>query len=376
MYQLAFIYYLVYFFLIAGVSFYSIRLFYTRNYLVNNKRTPRIILFIVLLLLIVFAASGDYWTYRKWYDTGFETEHYEPIWDTIRLLIPWSFDFFRWVLWGGALVLFTIMCRLHKSELLIAFPLFALFYMNNFSYARATIGYMLILYAYFLIIRIKRNHYHSWLILLPVIACCLSIGFQMHRSMPLLLAILAASFFLKPHKNIIIGLLIFFPVISLALNTIVFPYVMNFVADDDDRLKYAEYYLADERGFNFFIRLILFIHLPFLLLYFVSFMNIIKKEKDAIVRKIAFVAFLIVYSAFLFYTIKEGNGLTLFYRTLNMAYPFMIMSVAYSTKYLNNHYKLTLIIVLYQALFSLQAMLRIIISPDSLYKQVYERYIM
>jgi hypothetical protein len=343
---------------------------------VNKKNTPRVVLFIILLLQIVFAASGDYWTYRMWYDTGIEIEHYEPIWEKLRALIPWGFDIFKLVIWGGCLLLFTIMCRWHKSELLIAFPLFALFYMSNFSYARATIGYILIMFAFYLIVRLKESHYHRWYLLMIIVFYCVSLGLQMHRSIPLILAILTVSFFLKPQKHIIIGLLLFFPVISLVFNTVLFPYIMTVIADDTDTSRLVDYYLqGDVRGLKFFITVVI-LHLPFLVLFFVSFKNIIKREGSALVRKIAFAAFLTVYSSFLFYTIQTGNGLALFYRTLNMAYPFMLMSVAYSTKYINSHYKLTFIIVAYQSLFTLQTMLRVIFSPDSLYKQVYERYIL
>ena len=100
-------------------------------------------------------------------------------------------------------------------------------------------------------------------------------------------------------------------------------------------------------------------------------------EQSTLVKKIAFSAFLIVYFALLFYTIKAGNGLAFFYRTLNMAYPFMLMSVAYSIKHLGNQYnKFTFVVVALYVLFTLQAMFRILINPDYLSKQVYEKYIL
>ena len=374
MYQLAYTYYLIYFLLMTGVSIYLIRLIFTRDYFVNDRSTPRVVLFVVLLLQIVVAASGDYWTYRMWYDRGVETEHYEPIWETIRTLIPWGFDVFKLILWGGCLLLFTIMCRWHKSELLIVFPLFALFYMNNYSYARATIGYMLILFAYYLIVRAKDVRNIRWLLLSIIVILLVLLGLQMHRTMPILLAILVLSLLLPPRKNIIIVLLFLFPVISIVFNTFLFPYLTSVFIVDEDTLRLVDYYLADERGVSVFIRLII-VNLPMLLLFFVSFVSIIKREKTATVRKIAFTAFLIVYFAFLFYTLRAGNGLALFYRTLNMAYPFMLMSVAYSMKYLKYPYNFTNMVIVYQALFTLQSMLRIVINPDSLYRQVYERYI-
>lgn len=374
MYELALTYYIIYASLLVGVMFYSIRLFYTRNYRVNNKMRPRVVLFIALVLMAVFSATGDYWTYRRWYDTGIENLHFEPIWVKIRTMIPWGFDMFRLILWGGCLSLFTIMCKWHKSDLLITFTLFALFYIFGFSYARATIAYMLIFFAYYLIVMLKVNHYRRWLMVLIVVAFCVSIGLQMHRSMLILLAILAVSLFLKPQKNIIIALIILFPIISLLFNTVLYPYVMTYITSDVDTSRLVDTYLMDTRGIIVFIRTIIS-NLPFLLLYFVSFVNIIKKEESFKVKKIAFSAFLIVYFAFIFYTIRAGNGLVFFYRTLNMAYPFMIMSVAYSMKYINNMYKLTFAVVIYQVLFQLLAIYQLLANPNYLYNQVYERYL-
>lgn len=360
----------------TGISIYSIRLFYTRNYLVNNSTTPRIVLFIVLLLLIVFNASGDYWTYRMWYDSGTEIVHFEPIWETIRSIIPWGFDIFKLVLWGGCLILFTIMCKWHKSDLLIAFSLFALFYMGNYSYARATIAYMLILFAYYLIVRAKESHYRHWPLLLLIVILCVSIGTQMHRSMLILLAIAIFSFFLKPRKNSVILLLLFFPVISIVFNTIFFPYINSFISNDVDTARLMENYLKDTRGIAAFFGQLLN-HLPILILFFISIFNILKKDCLSLtVKRIAFCAFNIVYFSFLFYTIKAGNGLALFYRTLNMAYPFMIMTIAYNLKHINNMYILTLILVVYKVLMTFLVMYQVLINPDYLYNQVYQRYIL
>lgn len=376
MYELALRYYIIYALLMTGVSIYSIHLFYTRNYLVNNSGTPRVVLFIALLLMIVFSASGDYWTYRMWYDTGTTIVHFEPIWETIRTIIPWGFDVFKLVLWGGCLLLFTIMCKWHNSDLLIAFSLFALFYMGNYSYARATIAYMLILFAYYLIVRAKEKQYRRWSLLLIIVILCVSIGSQMHRSMSILLAIAFFSFFLKPKKNSVIFLLLFFPVISFVFNSILFPYIKSYTANDLDTARLMESYLKDKRGIEVFFRQLLD-HLPIFILFFISLFNILKKDSLSLtVKRIAFFAFNIVYFSFLFYTIKAGNGLTLFYRTLNMAYPFMIMTISYSMKHINNMYILTFILVVYKVLYTFLVMFQMLSNPNYLYNQVYERYLL
>lgn len=361
----------------TGVSIYSIQIYKSRNYIVNNSKVTRVALFVVLLLLVVFSATGDYWSYRAWYESEIEYLHFEPIWETIRSIIPWGFDVFKLVLWGGCLLLFTIMCKLHKSDLLISFSLFALFYIGNYSYARASIAYMLVLFAYYLIVVAKSVRLLHLPLLLLVVALCVWIGFQMHRSMLILLAMMAISLLLKPRKRIIKNLLLFFPLISIIFNTILYPYIVSFVSNDDDISRLMEVYIIeDTRGIYYFIRQIIE-HLPILLLFFVSLKNIYKKDKISIIaKKIAFLAFLIVYFAFVFYTIREGNGLALFYRTINMAYPFMILTIAYSMKYLNNMYNLTLILVVYRVLLTFLVMAQVLINPEYLYNQVYERYIM
>ena len=359
----------------TGMCLYSVRLFRTRNYLVNNSDTPRVVLFIVLLLLIVFCATGDYWSYRGWYDFDYENAHFEPMWEYLRSLIPWGFDLFKLIIWGGCLWLYTLMCKWNKSDLLISFSLFALFYIINYSYARATVAYMILLFAYYLLIRLKEKHSRHRILMLLTIAVCIWFGIQLHRSMPMLLAIMVAAFFLRPQKNVFIALLLFFPVISIVFNTFFYPYIVAYTAEEADVSRLIEVYLfEDTRGLMAFIRQLIE-HLPMLLLFFVSFVNILKsKESSNTVKSISFLAFLIVYFAFLFYTIREGNGLPLFYRTINMAYPFMILSIAYSMKYINNMYRLTLVVVVYKVLLTFLIMFQVLSNPDYLYNQVFERY--
>ena len=227
--ELALKYYIVYALLMTGISVYSIRLFKSRNYLINTSTTPRIVLFIVLLLLTVFCATGDYWSYRAWYDYGLENLHFEPMWETVRSIIPWGFDIFKLVLWGGGLLLFTIMCKWHKSDLLISYSLFALFYMINYSYARASIAYMLILFAYYLIIKSKEVYFLYLPLLLLLVSFCVWIGIQMHRSMILLSIILVGSLLIPARKKTIILLLLLFPIVSVIFNTILYPYIILYI---------------------------------------------------------------------------------------------------------------------------------------------------
>lgn len=373
--ELALKYYIVYALLMTGISVYSIRLFKSRNYLINTSTTPRIVLFIVLLLLTVFCATGDYWSYRAWYDYGLENLHFEPMWETVRSIIPWGFDIFKLVLWGGGLLLFTIMCKWHKSDLLISYSLFALFYMINYSYARASIAYMLILFAYYLIIKSKEVYFLYLPLLLLLVSFCVWIGIQMHRSMILLSIILVGSLLIPARKKTFILLLLLFPIVSVIFNTILYPYIILYINNDAEMARLMYVYLhEDTRGITvFWVQL--FNHLPILLLFFVSLINILRKEDLPLaIKRIAFSSFLIVYFSFIFYSIREGNGLALFYRTMNMAYPFMIMSIAYSMKYINTMSHITLVVIVYKVAFTLLVMYQILTNPQYLYNQVFERY--
>ena len=375
MYELALYYYIIYAVIMVGMFFYSIRLYQTQSFLLNNsKRSTEVALFIALLLLVVFTATGDYWSYRFWYDQKIENIHFEPIWEKIRDLIPLGFDIFKLVLWGGCLYLYAKMCKWANADFRIVFTLFALFYMTNYSYARATIAYMLILFAYCLLIRIKEKRSKNKLGTIVIVAVCIGLGLQMHRSMPLLLAILASSWFLKPSKKTLIGLLLFFIISSIIFNTVLFPYFTTLLATSEDSNRLLEVYSEDAREISYFVRL-LFQYLPIVLLFLVSSFNILKRQDSSqFVRKVEFTGFMIVYAAFIFYTLKEGNGLVLFYRTLNMAYPFMLMTIAYSMKYINTMRNLTMVVVVYQVLFTILVMYQILSDPSYLYNQVFERY--
>lgn len=359
----------------TGISFYSVQLYVSRNYLLNNSTSTRVFFFLVLSALIIYCATGDYWSYRIWYEDGFESIHFEPIWERLRSIIPWGFNIFKLVLWGGGLILFTIMCKWNKADLIISYTLFALFYMINYTYARASVAYMLILFANYLIIRIKGKSFIRSFCFLSLAALCIWLGLQMHRSMPILLALLAISLLLTPQKKTIVFLLVFFPAILFIFNTILYNFIVDYVSNDGEMYRLMNVYLyEDKRGLTAFIKQ-LFNHLPMLLLFFVSLINILKKENiHSYVKRIAFAAFVIVYFAFVFYALKEANGLALFYRTMNMAYPFMIMSIAYSMKYVNSMYYLTIIVVVVKILYTFLVIYQILANPDYLYNQVFERY--
>ena len=371
---------LVYFYIFAivylGLSFYTTSYIVRGRYLFKSKQSkgPLIVL-LLLFCMSVFYDNGDYWTYKNWYESNSDWSHIEETWRFIRKCIPWGYNWFRAFVWGGALLLFALLLKNTDVDKFICLLLFAFLYTEKFCYARASLAYMCILYAFILLcykVPKRRTNMLRHIIAIGLVL----VGLSLHRSMPILCICLLTSLLLGTNSRRYRALFFLLPVIIVVLNYYVFPSVSDYLLRDDDMEHLIEVNVFnDRRGLSEFLT-ILFSHSPILLLFFVSFYKFGKNYNVGIKSlsyRIANAAFTIIYFAVILLFINVGNGLILFYRTLIMAYPFMLITITYALKrrYINKY--VIGIALLCQWYYIYQFLVYIIIHPEYLQNQILER---
>ena len=126
--------YYIFLFVRLGICLYAFAYINKNTYLRRDNKIVSNILWVVLLLLCIIAVNGDYWSYLYWYNEGgIHEEHVEPIWNSIKKIIPWNYTLFRAVVWGFGLILITKMIDYCKVNMPIALFLFGVFYILYFD---------------------------------------------------------------------------------------------------------------------------------------------------------------------------------------------------------------------------------------------------
>lgn len=367
--------YSCYLYLRLGLILFAVHfIFYEKHNKGYSKFTP-FVLSAFILLICVFANGGDYWTYLRWYETDSLDEHIEPIWIFVKSIVPWNYSLFRFFVWGTGLIVMSRIidrCRVDKA---MALCLMGSFYIVSFCYARAAIAIVFLSYGAVLLYSAKSDFKSSierWTLVLFF----MGIGLLMHRSM---LLVIPAMLFPKFHvlsRNSLILFLALFPLFAIIFNAL-FPYLAGFISDNDYYGEFALNYLSLD--YNKTDRFLgeLFPRLPILGFYLIALFALLgDKFVPKTIRMVATAAFAILYTSFLFATVISVNGITYFYRVFNMAYPFIIVTIAYAVMK-NRGLKGTSVVALLMALFFLLLEIRyfMFINPNLINDQMLNRYL-
>lgn len=368
--------YYCYLFLRLGLILYSLYFIYKEKYLKGYaKRTPFVLGFLILIICVI-AVGGDYWSYLSWYETGLLDEHVEPIWMHIKDLIPWNYSLFRAIVWGVGLILMIQLFDICNVDKALALCLFGSFYIVFYCYARASIALAFLLYG---IIQFYRSSNKGILQIWRWILCFLFIvlGLLLHRSMFLIIPALLMPLFVKLNRTSFVILLVLFPVFSLLFNFL-FPYLSQVATANtyfgENALEYLS--LDIDKGARFWSDLLP--RLPILLFYVVAAFSLNKCHTvPSIISKVTTAAFFILYTSFLFATVSEANGITFFYRSFNMAYPFMIVTITYSVNHLGS-LRMSSLFFLVMVLLLLLIDIRyfVLINPNVIQEQMKTRYLL
>lgn len=371
MYAQANLYYWVFLFLRLAVMLYSIYFIWNQGYRKQYKRSLPIILGLLLTVICVVEVSGDYWSYKRWYDAGLlmEEEHFEPIWYYIRNLVPYGFDYFRLAAWGSGILLFCMMCRNAKVDLALALCLFGMFYISLYGYARASVALMFVLFAFVFYWNAESKRKNTRIIVFLTFAIC---GMAMHRSMIMIIPALLLAPRIHINRNTIIYSVILYPFLAVIINLLI-PIVSNYFFASEFYGQ-SEVYLNSSNVHVSFLSAIL-TRLSLIIPFFYAFSIYSRSGLNTpIIDKVASAAFLIIYTGLLFVSVIGINTSVMFYRILNMAFPFMIITITYTLKDVKEFGRLVILMSLYELITILLTIRIFYITPNFIIKQIQERY--
>lgn len=329
----------------------------------------RIMAYLLILLFCLFPFfGGDYFHYLTNYNNvklGHYT-HLENVYIWIIQNVGFSYTFFRFIVWGIALLL-TIKAyhRLEiNSDLALAF--FGIIYLPWFSYARASLAMSLI---FFGISYIAKPVYRKRLLSYLLGFFCLAISVFFHRTAIIGIVCSIGGLFLRnPKKNTILIIILTFPIIVIGLK-----YLLNHVMSIDP-VEYGNYISSRQRddyllgsaqggismGLGPYI--MVFLARAPIFLWAIAYVICVFKgyfHTCAIsIKIISSYAFLIVVLAAAFSIDLGYNTYVLYYRTLIFAHiPFAVFMAYlkesnYLPKYFSFVYYLSIFGVIYTLVYS------------------------
>lgn len=370
MYALANLYYILYLALQTVVVLFAIIYFLNLNKTSNEKKSVPFLLGLVLILICVFAASGDYWTYKFWYEMGFSEEIIEPTLHWVKLLVPNNYDIYRAVVWGTGIVLFYLICVQCRLDVTMSMFLFVVFYMSMYTYSRASVAIILIAFGFLL----YNNNGFKLVYRILILLLFVWLGLMTHRSMLVAVPAILLAPHIKISKNNIWIMIALFPILSIFFNFIM-PYVMGNILHYDYFGDKASSYLKNDSVEVTYLNALLQ-RFPILFMYFYTlFQTDFNKCQNKSVLAANSAAFLILYTAFLIATITTINASVLFYRTLNMSAPFIIVAITYAIEVNRRRFKNAAIVASLYVLFNIILNIRVfLLRPDFIIIQINERY--
>lgn len=291
------------------------------------------------LLLIIFCLfpffGGDYFHYKEIFfsvQKGWFA-HLEPIYIWLIDTFGYSYECFRFIVWGSALfILFKAYNRLEVNPYLALF-FFGSLYLLWFSYARASLAMaMLFLGLSYLAKPLKGKYIYSLILAFVFLVCALFF----HRSAILgFICVLGSLFLKKPKRKTVILLSVLFPLL-ISLLAYFISYFMDMSLGDDAVVseQHRNAYLNSEAQSGLSVGIgpyigIFCTRFPLLLIGYAFIQCAFKGYFEYFTQSSVIVssyAFLLILLALAFSFDLGFNTYVLYYRTLTFA---MIPSVVF-----------------------------------------------
>ena len=311
---------------------------------IGNIRVDKLLLLLLIILVVIDNRGGDYYSYMNMFNSGgkniYEDDDWiEPIYFFLFKIIPNYNYIFRLILWGGGVFVFKLACGRLDLNLVAAYTLFGIFYVGDYSYARASIGIIIAFFAYSYWLTMDRKHKVNYLKFITLFILSVSL----HKSIIGLWFIIFIAQFLTFNKQTIFILLLLYYPLTLFLNANIIPIIYKISGSLGLFGKSAEQYIfAGAQGNNFYNACIF--RLPQLILLFISYFFFIRSlsKLPNNVKKMAITSFFIFYCSMLISSLSMGNSETVAVRYMLMSIPFGIVCCTF---YLT-HFKIKKIIIL------------------------------
>ncbi len=288
------------FMLQLGVNFKNKTIVYPKVYF-----SPGIIFFILLIFCLFASYDGDYWSYYSNYkQLKINYEIQVGMEEVFAYIIGYrlvdSYLYFRFVVWGGGLLLYWLSFKRLGINSSLIWLIFTATTLLSIAYIRAFLGMGFALYGYTYLIKPSRYKILSYIFGLSIVGA----SFFFHKSMFVIILCLLLSL-LFSRKWALIASAVCFPVACKVAMLLV---IATLTSDTDvDGMNYLE---ADSVNRGLGIRLSDFMRFLFVTICLGSL--IIKAFKNKLtdqIKKCTFCAYYIFYMYCVFYAAFELNGM-------------------------------------------------------------------
>ena len=335
----------------------------SNNFSIKNKKYLQWYFYFLLLNVMIYCQSGDFWTSRLWFiDPIYRANdtHQEEFYRIIVKCIPSIFLLYRFVVWGTGVFLFKKICNRFNINFLCAMSLFAILYVEHYSYARASLGIMTAIWGYSLICdtSISRNRLYYFKLLGIILLSC-----AMHKSILGLWAILLCAHNLRFNAITLILMILLYEPVVFVFNTYLIPSIVHFVELNDADLN-TNYISGTftERNLSGLPRY----YSASLLLLGYSYMKLFRKKLPSHIEHFVMATISIFYVASLFLSLKMGNSNTTALRFFLMAFPTALITCTYAIQKKDVSKVVIFFILLWGAFYSTYLFYKNIIDPDYL----------
>ena len=275
----------------------------TFNYSIPHKGTSYFTMGVIMVIVSLFykPEHGDFWGYLKLYETqdsGY-VQHMEDFYVWLIKLIPNNYLLWRFVIWSAATIVTILTFKIFKipSNLAtVVFFTFALF--GAFYYTRNCLGLSVLYFSIAFFSTIKTKHKNKTrYVNIAIIVLLLSLSWFLHKSMPIYIAIVLLSFFLKVNKKLIIVSLIAFPFLYLLTYNIANEILMMNIwisGESDSGMSYLEIENTYSINWKGFVQEI-FHYVPFVYFYYCGVRYIEQRKSMKVANDWQFVSFKVFY---------------------------------------------------------------------------------
>ena len=168
---------------VKGLQYVNANKVYTDQ----SKRRELLFISFYSIFAIFYCINSDYFRYRDFVqlvsDGAIFYSSTEEIYYKIADVVQGNFELYRFVIWGGAIILTALSCKILRVPVYMSLLIWFVLYFDKVCYARASLSMAILLTGVSLIIRGKQNPSY---LLLGVVVAGVSIFF--HRSIIIALA--------------------------------------------------------------------------------------------------------------------------------------------------------------------------------------------
>lgn len=276
----------------------------TREDLFRGKNKYPVFPIIMGLVFMVFSfTAGDFFHYKALYYENLKSGtpiHLEYVYYWLIQVFPGSYYLWRFLVWGTAFVVYIMICKRQQFPPKYSFGVFTILLLTYFGNLRQTLPYVLMLYAYIILIDRKQKSIWGslWAILLIISTVFL------HKSSFVYIVLFSIS--IAPlNKRIFLISLFLFPVLRSSLLTIAASFIEIFSGNETSLnvgMRYLESDFRKEYNLNGLIRLFIE-RVPVIVLLIWSMVKIyFCKINIAYIYKVLFqYSYVLIYISLLFY---------------------------------------------------------------------------